>query len=107
MLPKCINDIFLKISVALQFLVVAEKEWAAAKATEDPSALVDIVHCTHSDDVGGATHAMAKINMRKSFNPLEHGTFRSISEFKKVINTLVRYMRGINISEMDGETSAI
>ncbi len=82
-------------------------EWAAAKAAEDPNALVAIVHRTHFTHVGGATPAMAKINMQKSSNALEQGPSRIISEFKKKFDTLVRYMRGANIPEMDGETSGI
>ena len=106
-LPKFFNDILLKISVASQLLIEADGEWAAAKAAEDPNALVAIVHRTHFTHVGGATPAMAKINMQKSFNALEQGPSRSISEFKKEFDTLVRCMRGANIPEMDGETSAI
>ena len=82
-LPKFFNDVFLKISVASQSLIEADGEWAAAKAAKDPNALVAIVNRTHLTHVGGATPAMAKINMQKSFNALEQGPSRSISEFKK------------------------
>ncbi len=75
--------------------------------SEDPNTLVAIVHRTHFTYVGGATPAVAKINIQKSFNALEQGPFRSISEFKNEIVTLVRCMRGANIPGMDGETSAI
>ena len=105
--PKFFNDILLKISVASQLLIEADGEWAAAKATEDPNALVAIIHRTHFTHVGGATPAMAKINMQKSFNALEQGPSRSISEFKKEFDTLLRCMRGAGIPEMDGETLAI
>ena len=50
---------------------------------------------------------MAEINMQKSFNSLEQGHSRSISEFKKKLDTLLRCMRGAGIPEMDGETLAI
>ncbi len=50
---------------------------------------------------------MAKINMQKSFNALEQGPSRSISEFKKEFDTLLCCMRGAGIPEMDGETLAI
>ena len=105
--PKFFNDILLKISVASQLLIEADGEWAAAKAAEDPNALVAIIHRTHFTHVGGATPAMAKINMQKSFNALEQGPSRSISEFKKEFDTLLRCMRGAGIPEMDGETLAI
>jgi hypothetical protein len=88
-------------------LIEADGEWAAAKAAEDPNALAAIVHRTHFTHVGGATLAMTKINMQKSFNALEQGPSRRISEFKKKFDTLVRCMRGSNIPEMDGQTSAI
>ncbi len=74
---------------------------------EDPNALVAIVHRTHFTYVGGATPAMAKINMQKSFNALEQGPSRSISELKKEFGSLVRCVRGSDIPEMDGETSAL
>ncbi len=106
-LPKLFNEILLKINVASQLLIEADKEWAAAKVTEDPNALVAIVHRTHFTHVAGATPAMDRINMKKSFNALEQGPLRSISEFKKGFDTLVRCMRGADIPEMDGETSAI
>jgi hypothetical protein len=50
---------------------------------------------------------MAKINMQKSFNTLDQGPSQIISEFTKGFDTLVRSMRGVEILEMDGETSAI
>ena len=50
---------------------------------------------------------MAKIDMQKSSNALEQGPSRSISEFMKEFDILVRCMQGKNIPEMDGETSAI
>ena len=78
-LPKFFNDILLKISVASQLLIEADGEWAAVKAAEDPNAHVAIVYRTHSTHVGGATPAMAKINMQKSFNAHEQGPSRSIS----------------------------
>ncbi len=101
------NCIILKLRVASQLLIETDGEWAPAKAVEDPNALVAIVHRTHFTHVGSATSAMAKINMQKSFNALEQGLSRSISEFKKEFDTLVRCMRGAGILEMDGETSAI
>ncbi len=69
----------MKISVASQLLIEADGDWAAVKADEDPKALAAIVHCAHFTHVGGATLAMAKINMQKSFNALEQGHYRSIS----------------------------
>ncbi len=69
--PKIFNNILLKINVASQLLIEADGDWAAAKAAEDSNTLVAIVHCTHFTRVGGATPAMAKINMQKSFNALE------------------------------------
>ncbi len=106
-LPKFFNYIILKISVASHLLIEVDGEWAAAKAAEDPNALVAFVHRTHSTRVGGATPAMAKINMQKSFNALEQGPLRSIAEFKKKFDTLVRCMRVADVPEMDGDTSAI
>ena len=50
---------------------------------------------------------MAKIDMQKSSNALEQGLSRSMSEFKKEFDILVRCMRGTHIPEMNGETSAI
>ena len=50
---------------------------------------------------------MAKINMQKSFNVLEQGPSRSISEFKKEFDTVLRCMRGAQIPDMDGETSTL
>jgi len=105
--PKLFNDILLKISVASQLLIKADGKWAAAKAAEDPNALVAIIHWTHFTHVGGITLAMAKINMQKSFSALEQGPSRSISEFKKEFDTLQRCLRGAGIPEMDGETLAI
>ena len=58
-------------------------------------------------NVGGATPAIAKVNMQKYFNVLEQTPSRSISEFKKEFNILLRCMRGAGIPETDGETSAI
>jgi hypothetical protein len=46
-LPQFFDDILLKISVASKLLIEADGEWAAAKAAEDPNALVAIVHRTH------------------------------------------------------------
>ncbi len=63
LLPKFFYDILLKISVASQLLIEADGEWPAAKAAEDPNALVVIVHRTHFTHVGGTTPAMVKINM--------------------------------------------
>jgi hypothetical protein len=80
--PKFFNDILLKISVASQLLIEADGDWAATKAAEDPNVLVAIIHRTHFTHVGGATPAMAKINMQKSFNSLEQGPSRSISSRK-------------------------
>jgi hypothetical protein len=105
-LPKFFNYILLKISVASQLLIEADGEWAAAEASENPIALVAIVHRNHFTNVGGENHAMAKINMHKPFNALEQGP-PSISEFEKKFDTLERCMRGANIPAMDGETSAI
>ncbi len=106
-LPNFFNYILLKISVASQLLVEADGEWAAAKATEDPNALVAIVHRIHFTHVSCATPAMAKINMQKLFDALGQGPSRGIFEFKTEFNTLVRCMRGAGISKMNGETSAI
>jgi hypothetical protein len=55
---------------------------------------------------------MDKINKHKSFNALEQGHARSISEkypniFKKQFDTSVRYMRGANTPETNGGNSAI
>jgi hypothetical protein len=105
--PKFFNDILLKMNVASQLLIKADGECAAAKAAEDPNALVAIIHWTHFTHVGGKTPAMAKINMQKSFNALEQRPSRSISEFHKEFDTLLRCMRGAGIPEMDGETLAI
>jgi hypothetical protein len=88
-------------------LIEADGEWAAAEAAEDPNALVAIVHLTHFNHAGGATPAMTKINMRKSFNALEQVSSRSIAKIKMEFDTSVRCMRGTDIPEMDGETSAI
>jgi len=55
----------LKISIASQLLIEADGESAAAKAAEEPNALVAIVHRTHFTHVDGATPAMAKISMQK------------------------------------------
>jgi hypothetical protein len=106
-LPIFSNNIILKISVASQLLIEADGERAATKAVEDPNALVAIVHRTLFSYVGGATPVMAKINMQKSYNALEQGPSRSISEFKKESDTLMRCMRGADIPEMDRKTSAI
>ncbi len=88
-------------------LIEADGEWAAVKAVVDPNALVVIIHRTHFTHIGGANLAMTKINMQKKFNALEKGSSRSISEFNKKVDTLVRCMRGADIPEMDGETSAL
>ncbi len=88
-------------------LIEADRDWAAAKAAEDPNTLVAIVHCNHFILVGGATPAMAKINTQKTFNALEQGSSRSISEFKKEFDTLVREHGAADIPEMDGEACAI
>ncbi len=96
----------MKICVTSQLLIEANGEWAAARAAEDPNALVATVHRTHFTYVGGATPAMAKINMHKSFNVFEQGPFRSISEFKKESDTFVRRMWGADFPENDGEISA-
>ena len=93
--------------MASQLLIEGDGEWAAAKAAENPNALVAIIHLTHFTHIGGATPAMAKINMQKSFNVLEQGPSRSIFEFKKEFDTLLRCMRGAQIPDMDGEASAI
>ena len=50
---------------------------------------------------------MAKINMQKSLIALQQGPSRSISEFKKKLDTSVRCMRDASIPEMDNETSVI
>jgi hypothetical protein len=106
-LSKIFNYVILKINVASQLFIEADGEWAAAKTAKDPNALVAIVHRTHFTHVNGATPAMAKINVYKSFNALEQGTSRRISVFKIKFATLVRCMLVADILEMDGETSAI
>jgi hypothetical protein len=70
---KFFNDVLLKMSVASQLLIGADGGWAAAKAAEDPNALVAIIRRTHFTHVDGATPAMAKINMQKSFIAIEQG----------------------------------
>ena len=87
--------------------IKADGKWAAAKATENPNSLIVIFHRTHFTHAGGATPTMDKINMQKKINDLEQGPSRNISEFKKEFDILVLCMRGANIPEMDGETSAI
>jgi hypothetical protein len=59
----------MKISVVSQLLIEADGEWAVVKAAEDPNALVAIVYRTHFPHVGGATPAMAKINMQNRSTP--------------------------------------
>jgi hypothetical protein len=50
---------------------------------------------------------MVKTNMQMSFNALEQGPSRIISEFKKEFDILLRYMRSAGNPEMDGESLAI
>ncbi len=85
--------VLLKISVAFQSLIEADEEWAASKAIEDPNAVVANVHRTHFTHVGGITPTIAKTNIQESFNALEQGPSRSISEFKKEIDTLGLHVR--------------
>ena len=91
----------------MHLLIETYMEWGEAEASEDLNALVAIMHKTHFTHVGGATPAMIKINMQKAFIVLEQGPSRSISEFTKEFDTLLRCMRGAGILEMDGETSII
>jgi len=105
--PKFVNNILLKIRVVSQFLIHTVGEWVAAKATEDPIALVAVIYRIHLTHVGGTTPAMTMFNMQKSFNALDQGPSRSISEFKKEFDTLLRCRRGAKIPEMNGETLAI
>ena len=79
----------------------------AAKATEDPNALVAIVYRIHFPHVCGATLSMAKSNMQKSFNVLELGPSRIIPEFEMEFDTLMCTIRRSNFPEMYSETSTI
>jgi len=72
--PKFFNPILSKVTVASQMLIEADGEWAEAKATESPNALVEIIHRTHFTHVDGATLAAAKFNFFKVFAKLEQGS---------------------------------
>ena len=105
--PKFFNAILSKVSVASQLLIEADGEWAAAKAAENPNALVAIIHRTHFTHVDGATPAAARVNLLKIFAEFEQGPTQEISLFKKEFDTLLRCWEAAGAPEMDQEQQAI